>query len=435
MGSEGTSGSYGLSAGLAFGCAALLALAPAALASTYRPNKTGDSPSGGLTLREAIAKANNHPGFDAVVLRAGTTYKLSIPGIDDTNAAGDLDIADIGGSGLTIKSSSNSRATVDAQGIDRVFDVDTNAKFIRLRIRGGNSLGGGDGGGISGGGGKISLSFSRVVGNFTTGDAGGIDPGSGRLSVSRSVISGNRANDEGGGIQAGDLQGSTSISKSTIKNNVADADLSGGGGGGGIFNRRSMSIKSSTISGNRTSNSGNAGGGILNSDGTLNLVNSTIANNLATAANGDGGGLSNGGAGAAVSMNAVTIARNSAGDEGGGFDTDGGSLIVRNSLIALNTATSSPDCNDASAPVTSFGQNLVGNNAFCTSFSATSGDFVNLSSSKIGIGQLRNNGGPTRTIALKSGSKAINNAGSDAPDRDQRGVKRQNKDIGAFERR
>ena len=51
------------------------------------------------------------------------------------------------------------------------------------------------------------------------------------------------------------------------------------------------------------------------------------------------------------------------------------------------------------------------------------------------LGKLATNGGPTKTVALKKGSRAINHAGPDAPELDQRGVKRGKKpDIGAYER-
>ena len=52
------------------------------------------------------------------------------------------------------------------------------------------------------------------------------------------------------------------------------------------------------------------------------------------------------------------------------------------------------------------------------------------------LGPLRNNGGPTLTIALLAGSPAIGAAGpGKAPARDQRGVNRTDPDLGAYERR
>jgi len=59
-----------------------LALAPSALANTYVANKTGDHAPNGCThsdctLREAIIKANHHPGPDTVELRSKKTYTRS----------------------------------------------------------------------------------------------------------------------------------------------------------------------------------------------------------------------------------------------------------------------------------------------------------------------------------------------------------------------
>ena len=52
------------------------------------------------------------------------------------------------------------------------------------------------------------------------------------------------------------------------------------------------------------------------------------------------------------------------------------------------------------------------------------------------LGPLARNGGPTQTVALKAGSPAIGAAGAGkAPARDQRGVKRTDPDLGAYERR
>ena len=52
------------------------------------------------------------------------------------------------------------------------------------------------------------------------------------------------------------------------------------------------------------------------------------------------------------------------------------------------------------------------------------------------LDDLKDNGGATKTIALRLGSPAIDKANPDtAPARDQRGVLRHDPDIGAFERR
>jgi hypothetical protein len=44
-----------------------------------------------LSLREAVSAANASPGPDAILLPAGV-FKITLPGEDSTNAAGDFDI-------------------------------------------------------------------------------------------------------------------------------------------------------------------------------------------------------------------------------------------------------------------------------------------------------------------------------------------------------
>jgi hypothetical protein len=84
-----------------------------------------------------------------------------------------------------------------------------------------------------------------------------------------------------------------------------------------------------------------------------------------------------------------------------------------------------------SAAFFSLGHNLIGNPDGCTGFGAT-----DLSGGKLGLGKLADNGGPTKTIALMKGSRAIGHGDPDAVRVDQRGVKRDKKpDIGAYERR
>jgi hypothetical protein len=136
-----------------------------------------------------------------------------------------------------------------------------------------------------------------------------------------------------------------------------------------------------------------------------------------------------------VTANAVTVVRNSADAAGGGltYGTAAPGFEIQNSLVALNSAPFAPDCfADPLDPFDSGGHNLIGDDSDCPGFDAT-GDFVN---SNPKLGRLKNNGGPTQTVALKKGSPAINKADKQsAPNKDQRGKKRGKKpDIGAYER-
>jgi hypothetical protein len=106
--------------------------------------------------------------------------------------------------------------------------------------------------------------------------------------------------------------------------------------------------------------------------------------------------------------------------------------------MALNTVAThhrpaiGSDCSlrPRPAPFLSLGHNLIGTADGCTGFGAT-----DLFGGKLKLGKLADNGGPTKTIALRKGSRAIGHGDPDAVRVDQRGVKRGKKpDIGAYER-
>ena len=172
------------------------------------------------------------------------------------------------------------------------------------------------------------------------------------------------------------------------------------------------------------------------------MGNSTIANNRA---GGDGGGIGAFGGDSTTELIAVTVARNLAdadsagGGLGGGLYQGAGDVIsVQNTIVALNalgTGATGPDCFNASTGFDSLGHNLIGNADGCTGFDAP-GDLIG---GPLKLGKLADNGGPTKTIALMRGSRAIDRADPNAPPRvvigDQRHVKRDKKpDIGAYER-
>jgi hypothetical protein len=83
--------------------------------------------------------------------------------------------------------------------------------------------------------------------------------------------------------------------------------------GGGIVNAGSLTLASSTVSGNAMEYAGGNGGGIYNT-GTLTLTNSTVSDNSATW---DGGGIYNSGM---VTLTNSTVRGNTTdGDSGGGI--------------------------------------------------------------------------------------------------------------------
>ena len=429
-------------AGSMVAVAALLALVPAAQSRIYEVNSHADHAPGrctraDCTLREAIVAANARRGADTVILRSTRPFDLTRRSTaEDAAADGDLDVT----SGpLTIVHPGRGRAVIDANRVDRVFDIGrARTRLERLTIRGGqaNPLdSGGDGGGISAGDigdAPLTIVDSHVVGNRASavdGNGGGIDTDiRGPLRIVRSRIAGNDAAGDGGGI-TGSIDGAVFVKASTITGNQA-------GEGGGVMVVGRASISSSTIAGNTAVSGadgelGDGAGVYVDDEGVLALVNSTVAGNRAIAS---GAGLF-GEAGARAKLNAVTIARNRAdsddagGGTGGGVFADAATVAVANSILAVNSATAGVRSDCGGARFTGAARNLISTQiGGCRPGAA-------IVASDPRLGPLARNGGPTATISLRFGSRAIGAAGASAPRRDQRGVRRADPDMGAYERR
>ena len=468
------------SAGIAL--AIVVALAPAAEGASYEVTRRGDHAPGACTpadctLREAVIEANNSVGVaDRIVLPSRRDYTLTIDDALTGAASGDLDINN---DRLTIVHPGKGRATIDQLATDRLFDVSVGAplSLVKIEVTGGNDPSdGGYGAGIRSSA-NLKLTGSAVTKNTSSSCGGGIHTQLGAdLTLRRTRVTGNRASSNGGGISHSCLGGSgrLTITTSVVAGNRSDADSNGNGRGGGMYFQTEdvqSQIVDSTFSGNRTgpggavfgpaeggglytdsgrlritgstisdNRSGDNGGGI-SVDGTepLVVVNSTVANNVA---NSGGGGIDGGNS--VVSLNAVTVARNLGNadgvlsEAGGGIAADSAEFTVENSLIALNRLTEiggggtlRNDCSSAD-PFNSLGHNLLSTRFLCDGFDAPGDRALR----NVKIGRLDRNGGPTKTIALKRGSPAIDGAKrSSAPNRDQRGQRRGRKpDIGAFER-
>ena len=196
--------------------------------------------------------------------------------------------------------------------------------------------------------------------------------------------------------------------------------------GAGIFNSDILELDGVTVSGNITEG---FAGGVANSQGNVEIINSTITGN---SANAGGGGVSASGPGAVFTriVNS-TITKNKAdADASGPFGGDGGGLLngptgvydIRNSIVAGNTDGSplapdkSPDCDGF---FSTNSHNLIGTVTGC-GYTAGPGDRTGVAPK---LAPLADNGGPTRTIALKPRSPAIDR-GDTCPNLDQRGAPR-----------
>ena len=290
----------------------------------------------GISLREAIAAANNTMGeneiaFDASVFTGGDNSVIRLTqgtlvigdtlNIDGTSVGGVLitgdandDDATIGGTHITDVAASFGHSVGaaddlldDNSQVLHFSDTTGNLTLAGLTITGGrNTVGGAVGGGIrfdssgtisldqtivsgnsnvdsSGGGiytnsGSVSLLNSTVSQNSSGNRGGGIGTSSGDVSLLNSTVSGNSASFFGGGIRT--LSGSISLTNSTLDSNSA-----GNGGGLNILSG-DVSLTNSTVSGN--SSLGSGGGIRVSTSSGVSLVSSTVTGNLAS---GPGGGI------------------------------------------------------------------------------------------------------------------------------------------------
>jgi CSLREA domain-containing protein/MYXO-CTERM domain-containing protein len=225
----------------------------------------------------------------------------------------------------------------------------------------------------------------------------------------------------GGGIGN---QGTLTVSNCTFSGNSASS------GGGGIHNTGTLTVSASTFSGNSAS----SGGGIFNNFATLSVVNSTFSGNSAGAIGGSA--IRDNGSASTVTITHSTFWGNSTTGSGGALRSGTIPMRLRNTIVA--GSTSGGNCADGGSFVDDGGNLEDGSSC---GFSTDNGS---LPDTQPGLdpGGLKDNGGPTRTIALLPGSAAIDAADDEncadelVAGADQRGVARPQLlacDIGAFE--
>jgi CSLREA domain-containing protein len=405
--------------------------------------------NGICTLRAAIQETNALAGDDTIILPPNT-YGLTIdfsPSDNPLIIAGNLTITGGGASTTIIQGSLEpGRVLVINAGIA------VNISGLTIRRAGLASPGIGNSG-------TLTLTDSAVSDNsgsgiFNSGTAtlinstvSGSSPGggifnSGTATLINGTVSRNHANGNGGGVFN---SGTMTLINSTVSGNSAD-----GFGGGGISNSGILALTSSTVSENLARSPGpntrGFGGGISNS-GVLTLTNSTVSTNGAFL---DGGGIYNSGIAnvfsSTITNNQADVEFKGRGVGGGIFNSNNGTFNFQNTILGGNFETffnifleqTVFVFGDCGGTINSLGNSLL--QAIDSSHCMVAGEFA-LTDPKLGA--LQNNGGPTQTHALLSGSPAIDtgNPGGCRDEfgalltTDQRGINRSAAgcDIGAFE--
>ena len=392
-----------------------LSHAPTTSAATFTVTNLNDGGAG--SLRAAIVAANGAAGADVVDFQLGLTGTITL-------TTGEIAITD----DVTITGPGASSMTITKSGAaGRMLDINVGTPTVTIS---GLTFQGGDpasaGGAIAKADGSLTIQSSVFTNNQTTGTfagGGALYSASGNLTIQNSVFSGNT------GAGGGALYHSNSAGTLLVQNSTFSGNTASRAGGALYATSGNVTIQSSTFSGNTA---GRAGGALYSRD-NLVIQNSTFSGNSAA---GDGGAIFLYGGSTATISNSTITGNSTATGEGGAIILYNDTLNLASTIVANNT-----DRNGANE-FFDLGNSTV--NATNSLIQVTTGfTFGTNTANIIGqdplLGPLANNGGPTQTHALLSGSPAIDTGSNPlALSFDQRGtgfartVGAQT-DIGAFE--
>jgi hypothetical protein len=356
---------------------------------------------GKVTLRDALAMADSHPGPDTIV------FKLPPPPLHGQNVI-TLDGHPLTSDGnVSIIGPGPGQLIISGNGASGVFvfnsgnpNIDSPVTISDLSIVDGNSSG--KGGGIYS---LDSLTLKSVVisGNVTSANGGGVAVASSgifpRVKIINSAIKGNSATGYSGGLDLFDLK-SITLDNSLVTDNVA-GDASGGmnaevdpAHGTGI------SVSDSYFAGNTAAY---AGGLAVADSNTASSSKITIANTIITGNTSTAAITTYGGGGLLITAGKVTITgsrifNNSAVYDGGGIFAKGfASLTISdNTTVIGNQTTKQNAANEGGGgiflddsgrfkPATIIGSDVVANRTPGDGGGVFAQDGVDLSISKSSI--------------------------------------------------
>lgn len=356
---------------------------------------TSTNTDGLTSLREALAYANSgSAGASPVITFASplfdTAQTITLNGSQLPTITRDLTITGPGADVLTI----------DGNNASRVFQINDGTATVRVvaienvTITHGRAAPGEAGGILNYE--DLTLRAVRVTDCYGQNGAGGLQNQEGTVLIEDSVFSGNSGH--GGLIN---YRGAVMVRRSSFLNNVATF------AGGGLSNSGgTMTIEHSTISGNMGPQF--SGAIINNSGGVLTVRNSTLSGN-------------NGGVNGGVTYNYEatatfiqnTITGNTA-TNGGAFVNETGTLTLKGNILSGN----GQEIKVNSGTVIADGYNLFSDSSRTnsTAFAGFTPGPSDITATSDGthptalasiLAPLADNGGPTLTHALPSGSPAI----------------------------
>lgn len=399
---------------------------------------------GAGTLRDAIDTANETPSTtDRIIFQPGLSGTIAL----------DANLPSISGP-LDVVGPGRDRLTVDGGGLRAIFQSAADLSISGLTIANGRAS---VGAGVAVNPGDLTIEDSRITGGISSGAGGGLAVGEGHLTLTDTEVTGNKALVAGG---VGAQQASVTITGSTISGNESTSGDPMSRGGGVVLELREgtkSSMKDSVVSGNTAGmiSGMQVGGGDMTIDSSLisgnissgqgpalmlgeqmltdldktsvTLVNSTVADNQAAQ---NGAGIVSIGGKNRIESTTITdnriVTPGIPFANGAGLIQAGGVVALNNSILSDNTPVDVSTIPANSVPPVPQGEvagsfNLVGDHTYAVFSETVAGS--NVESTNPQLGDLADNGGPTKTMLPADTSPAVNK-GSSSLKVDQRGLAR-----------